>query len=161
MEPPRINPTVRTRRPRIRPLSTRQSIVVLERNRVGRIAYVDGARPGLIPVHYVLHEGVIVGRTSIGLKSLAWIEAPHVVFEVDEVDGTFDWQSVIVQGTIAVLRDFGSHHERKRYWTAVNAFRAFIPEAMTERDPTPDRHIVFTIDPIEIAGRAASTRDGS
>lgn len=145
-------------RPRIRAVSLRQSAVILARNRVGRIAYTDAGRPAILPVHFRYAGGDIFGRTSWGLKATAWRERSDVAFEVDEVDGLFDWRSVIVRGSIAVLTRHGTREERAEYWRAVEALRELLPDAFTERDPVPDRQAVFAITPLEISGRESSSR---
>lgn len=38
------------------------------------------------------------------------------------------------------------------------AMRSLVTDALTERDPTPDRRVVFDISPVQISGREASTQ---
>ncbi len=92
------------RAPRIRAMSSRQIERVLSRNQIGRIAFMSDKRIELQPVNFVYAGGAIYGRTSRGTKYLAWQHNPYVAFEVDEIDGAFDWRSVIVHGTVYVLR---------------------------------------------------------
>ena len=162
-DPPRADgagaaPAPSFTRPRIRKLSTRQAAYVLTRNHVGRIAFVNDGRPAILPVHYVYAGDDIVGRTSYGMKAAAWDARPEVAFEVDETDAIFQWRSVIVQGTIGILSAHGTREERLLYWNAVSAIRTLVPDAMSERDPTPERQIVFAIEPREISGREVSVR---
>ncbi len=145
-----------TRQPRIRRLTARQSACVLTRNNVGRIAYIMNGRAGILPVHYVYDGNAIVGRTSFGPKAMAWVEQ-DVVFEVDETEGLFDWRSILVRGTLAIRSATATSVELARYWDAVAAIRTIIPEAFTEADPTPERRLVFAIEPEEISGRVASS----
>lgn len=146
-----------SRGPRIRDLKAREQASVLARNHVGRIAFIGDGRVELLPVHYVYVDGTIVGRTSFGQKYLTWLVRNQVVFEVDESDALFDWRSVIVRGTVTILRSRGTEAEKLAYLQALSAIRTLIPAAFTERDPTPNRGFVFAIAPIEITGRAAST----
>lgn len=150
-------PALWSRSPRIRILSTKQSEFVLARNHVGQLSYINGGKPGLLPLHYVFEGGRIVTRTSFGPKCSAWLEQPDVVFGVGESDGLFDWRSVVVHGTARIV-SLVSPRDRADYWRAVHAIRTLIPDAFTERDPTPDRRIVLEILPTEISGREASTR---
>jgi nitroimidazol reductase NimA-like FMN-containing flavoprotein (pyridoxamine 5'-phosphate oxidase superfamily) len=145
------------RGPRIRPLKSREQATVLARNNVGRIAFHGDGRIELLPIHYVYAEGVIVGRTSVGMKYLNWLTRDQVVFEVDESSGLFDWKSVVVRGTLTLLRPRGSSDERRAYAAAVEAYRSLVPAAFTREDPTPYRGIMFAIRPIEVTGRVAST----
>jgi uncharacterized protein len=145
-----------TRTPRIRTLSALQSSFVLTRNRVGRLAFIHAGRIELLPVHYVYADGRIVGRTSFSASSRAGDGASEVVFEVDEPEALFEWRSVIVRGTMQLVSPPALGEDRHTYWSAVAAFRALVPDAFTERDPTPSRRVIFTIDPTEITGREAS-----
>ena len=146
------------RGPRIRELNARQMEFVLRRNHVGRVAFLSDARLELQPIHYVFDDGCIYGRTSFGTKYLNFLLRPEVVFEVDEATGLFDWRSVIVRGELAVLRSRGPRAEPFAYWNAVAAVRTLSPEAFTERDPTPNRSVLFRIRPASISGREAVRR---
>ena len=148
------------RGPRIRELNARDRVIVLSRNHVGRLAFMSEGRIELLPVHYVFVDGAIVGRTSLGTKYMGWLVRDQVVFEVDESDGLFDWRSVVVRGMVTILRPRGPEPERSAHRRAVAAIRTLIPDAFTERDPTPSRGVVFAITPLAITGRMASTHDG-
>ena len=158
MEPTSVTnpPAAWSRGPRIRALSTRQAEFVLTRNHVGRVAFHDGTRVELLPVHYVYADGMVVARTSRGVKDSIWQQRPDVVFEVDESQALFEWRSVIVRGTLRVLATTGSREQRLEHWNAVGIIRTLIRDAFTERDPTPGRQVIFTITPNEISGREAS-----
>lgn len=147
-----------TRSPRIRALSTIQSTFILARNHVGQLSFIASGKPELLPLHFVYASRRIVTRTSFGPRCRAWLEQPNVVLGVVETDGLLDWRSVVVHGTVRILAANGSRADRSDYWRAVDIVRTLIPEALTERDPTPERRVLLEILPTEISGREASTR---
>jgi uncharacterized protein len=145
------------RAPRIVAMTKRQMETLLTRQHVGRVAFTPAEREIEIhPVHYVFADGAIYGRTRFGAKYVAWMHRPYVAFEVDEVLGVFEWQSVVVRGTVYILTDRGSKSERDDFRRARVAIRTLMPAAFTARDPTPYRDVVFRIEPHEMSGRAAS-----
>ena len=147
------------KRPRIRALTSRQAEFVLARNSVARIAFQANGRVELMPVHYAFVGGAIVGRISLGKKYLNWLVVKEVVLEVEEVQGLFDWRSVVMRGTVTLLRAHGGTDiERDAFHKAVSAIRTLIPGAFTENDPTPDRRFVFRVEPTELTGREAATK---
>lgn len=146
------------KRPRMRTLTRRQVEFVLARNSVARVAFQHDGRVELMPVHYVYMNGAIVGRISLGSKYLNWLVVREVVLEVEEVQGLFDWRSVVLRGPVTLLRARGTDAERDAFNQAVSAIRTLIPGAFTEADPAPDRRFVFRIDPTEITGREAATK---
>jgi nitroimidazol reductase NimA-like FMN-containing flavoprotein (pyridoxamine 5'-phosphate oxidase superfamily) len=152
----RTTTTAWARGPRIRELKGKDLAFVLDRNHVGRVAFMGDGRIELLPIHYVHVDGALVGRTGVGTKYLSWLTRDHVVFEVDESDGVFDWRSVVIRGTVTLLRPRGTEAERASYSRAVQAFRRLVPDAFTERDPTPYRSVLFAITPLSMTGKIAS-----
>lgn len=158
MTPTVLDAAASLKRPRFRNLTQRQMEFVLARNSVARIAFQHDGKVELMPVHYVYVNGSVVGRISLGAKYLNWLVVREVVLEVEEVLGLFDWRSVVLRGTVTLLRARGTDDERDRFNHAVDALRTLIPGAFTESDPTPDRRFIFRIDPTDITGREATTK---
>ena len=80
-----------------------------------------------------------------------------VAFQVDEIRGPFDWESVVLKGGLYVVPADGATWEREAWTEGVEALRRLMPEVLTENDPAPQRSTVFRIAVQEVTGRAAST----
>ena len=131
--------------------------MILARHNVGRIAYTFHDRVGIEPIHYVYENGVLYGRTSPGSKLNVLAHHPWVAFEVDEVEGLFDWRSVAVQGTFDLAYDEGSPAARAIWHHAVELLSALVPGTMSASDPVAFRTVVFRIHVNAITGRQASS----
>ena len=141
--------------PTFRELATEEAHALLARNRVGRIAYTFRNRVDIEPISYVFADGAIYMRTAPGTKLATLARAPWVAFEVDEVDGPFDWRSVVAHGTVYVLADAGSDEARERFAHAVKRLRELSPHALKPGDPVPERSVVLKLHLADIAGREA------
>ena len=142
--------------PVFRQLGEAEMRELLQRNRVGRIAFSLHDRVDIEPIHYVYGGDWLYCRTSAGAKLATLAHRPWVAFEVDEVAGVFDWRSVVARGVAYRLSGDGSEDERHRYARAVELLREVIPESLTARDPVPFRGVVLGIHVDEMTGRAAS-----
>jgi hypothetical protein len=71
---------------------------------IGRLAYTEGALPAIQPVHFTLHDGLVVIPTRVGSKVAAASLGAVVAFEVDEYDAASrtGW-NVTVVGPSAVV----------------------------------------------------------
>ena len=142
-----------------RELSARECVALLRRNNVGRMAFSYRNRVDVVPLHYVYSGGWLYGRTSVGPKLLALRHSQWVAFEVDEIDGVFDWRSVVVHGGLYLLdpehpaRDAGV---RRR---AIRLLRRIVPETMSADDPVAFRDVLFRVFADEVRGRVAETGD--
>ena len=148
-------------RPQFRKLSSAESEAILARNHVGRLAYALAGRVDIEPLHYVYRDGWIYGRTSQGAKLDATGNNFYgwwpVAFEVDEIEGLFQWRSVVVHGGIHTAPPEGEAWETEsEVWQdAVRTLRTLIPETFSANDPTPFRSVLFRISVTEVTGREA------
>jgi nitroimidazol reductase NimA-like FMN-containing flavoprotein (pyridoxamine 5'-phosphate oxidase superfamily) len=77
--------------------------MLLARQRIGRVVFVDSRGPVALPVNYVVDHRDIVFRTS---SIHATPATGSVGFEVDEIDsGTRTGWSILVTGTVAAVDD--------------------------------------------------------
>jgi nitroimidazol reductase NimA-like FMN-containing flavoprotein (pyridoxamine 5'-phosphate oxidase superfamily) len=82
----------------IREIPREECLALLAETSVGRLAFVDGDWPVILPVNYALDGETIVFRTDPGLK-LANVPLRNVAFEIDGVDpDTGTGWSVLVRG---------------------------------------------------------------
>jgi uncharacterized protein len=147
--------------PTFRDLTREQSEALLEKNHVGRIAYSFHDAVDIRPIHYVFAKGWLFGRTSPGDKLATLRHHQWVAFEIDEVNGPLDWQSVVLHGTFYQLENEGSVHDVRLYKSALNAIQQIAPYALTDLDPLGFRTEVFGISIDSITGRSCSTRTTS
>jgi len=157
-----------TRRPTFRDLWDGESEELLARNHTGRLAYSFKDRVGITPLHYVFSDGWIYGRTGSEepwrtirsdeseSKLSTILHNRWVAFEVDEVDGIFDWISVVVRGAFYILSP-DHPQDREPREKAIELIRNLIPDTLTEDDPTPFRDLFFRIQVQELTGREART----
>lgn len=155
--PRRVVRTKKSKTPVIAKLSRAECIKLLARNNVGRLAYSHHNQVELFPIHYVYEDGWLYGRTSPGAKVTLLKHNHWIAFEVDEVKGLFDWQSVIVRGTFHSLSNGFSYEEGARD-RALQLTRRLVPTAFRSEDPAPFRTVLFRIYIDEITGRAAKSK---
>ncbi len=141
--------------PRIRELGRAEMEAILARNNVGRIAYAFQDRVDIEPINYVYANGWVFCRTSRGAKLDTMAHHRWVAFEVDEVRGIFDWQSVVVRGAIYVLSADSPEDERNAFQPGLALLKQLVPGTLEGDDPVPFRQVVFRIHLDEVTGREA------
>jgi len=143
--------------PRIRELTRTEVEALLTRNNVGRIAYSFKDRVDIEPINYVYKDGWLYCRTSHGSKFETMEHHRWVAFEVDEVQGLFDWQSGVVHGATYVLKADSSDDERKAFTPGIELLKQLMPGTLEGDDPVPFRHLVFRIHLDEVSGRESKS----
>jgi nitroimidazol reductase NimA-like FMN-containing flavoprotein (pyridoxamine 5'-phosphate oxidase superfamily) len=138
-----------------RDLTDQEIEALLKRHHVGRLAFTYRDRVDVEPIHFVYADGAVYGRTEPGSKLTALLRHPWVALEVDEVDGLFDWRSVVVKGTAYLVYQGSAPVLTDRYDRAVAALRTLMPDALTEDDPVAARSVLFRLHIHEKHGRAA------
>jgi uncharacterized protein len=143
--------------PRIRELTRVEMEAILARNNVGRIAYAFQDRVDIEPISYVYAHGWVYCRTSHGAKLEMMGHHRWVAFEVDEVRGVFDWQSVVVRGATYVLNADSPDDERNAFAPGLALLKQLVPGTLEGDDPVPSRQVVFRIHLDEVTGREAKS----
>ncbi|CAN5232618.1 hypothetical protein BH09GEM1_BH09GEM1_11680 [soil metagenome] len=140
--------------PFMRDLSADEARAFLQRGSVGRIAFTLHDHVDIAPINYVTDGEWIFGRTSNGTKLAKLLHNPWCAFEADEVRSVFEWTSVIVKGTFALLD--AQRGSPDTYLRAERLLETLVPGTFSARDPTPQRNIVFGIFIREISGRSST-----
>jgi nitroimidazol reductase NimA-like FMN-containing flavoprotein (pyridoxamine 5'-phosphate oxidase superfamily) len=81
---------------------------------------------------------------------------PWVAFQIDEIRGPFEWESVVVKGTVYVVEPGEISPLREQYEKALQAIRSVLPAALTPDDPAPARTVLLRLHIDEMEGRASS-----
>jgi uncharacterized protein len=138
-------------------LSRAEAEALLGRNHVGRLAFRFRDRLDIQPIHYVYADGVINCRTATGTKLETLRHQHAVAFEVDEVEGLFDWRSAVAHGVAYVAEPSGSASDLRAYHDAVENLRSLLPDTFRAGDPAAFRSTIIRIHVDDVTGRAAST----
>ena len=141
--------------PEIHELTALECERFLARNHVCRVAYSFHDRVDIEPVHYVYDDGWIYGRTEPGAKLVTLAHHRWVAVEVDEIDGLFEWRSVVAHGAFYLLDPNGNAESRELHAHARALLRQLVPDAFGEDDPVPFRRIVFRISVDDMRGRSS------
>jgi nitroimidazol reductase NimA-like FMN-containing flavoprotein (pyridoxamine 5'-phosphate oxidase superfamily) len=146
-----------TSRPEFFELSAGEAAELLDRNHVGRLAFTFHDRVDIEPISYVRDDRYVYARTSPGTKLTTVKHHPWVAFQVDEVEGRYDWKSVTVRGTLYFLAPAGSDRDREAYDRGLELLRSVESEVLTSGDAAPHRTQLFRVFADEITGRGART----
>jgi nitroimidazol reductase NimA-like FMN-containing flavoprotein (pyridoxamine 5'-phosphate oxidase superfamily) len=143
--------------PVFRDLDRDEIDALLGRNNVGRIAFTFHDFVDIEPINYVYSSPWLYGRTSQGAKLDTITHQSWVAFEADEVTGLFDWQSVVVKGSLEIIdADTWTHHD-PGFIRGLELLCSLLPETLRSNDPVPFRHTVFRIHVDEVRGREANS----
>lgn len=128
---------------------------LLKRTVIGRLAFTLHDRVSIVPISYVYDEGWIYGRTEPAGKLVPILRNRRVAFEVDEHQGMFSWQSVVVRGALYLLDPDASEKQKTAHQLALRLLRRLLPSTLGKADPVPFRNQLFRIRASEISGRFA------
>ena len=151
-------PTARARDVEIRELSREETEAIIQRNRVGRLAFSFHDRVDIQPIHYIYEQGWLYGRTSEGEKISALKHNQWIAFEIDEIADVFDWRSVVIHGSFWIIHPRGSSGAEELWTKAAELVAKIVPGALTDTDPVAFRHTLFRIAVGDVRGREAKMR---
>ena len=151
-------PSARPADVEIRDLSREETEAIIQRNRVGRLAFSFHDRVDIQPIHYIYERGWLYGRTAEGEKISALKHNQWIAFEIDEVADLFDWRSVVIHGSFWIIHPRGSPRAEELWAKAAELVARIVPGALTDSDPVGFRHTLFRIAVGDVRGREAKAR---
>lgn len=83
---------------KVEEMNPKEMRALLHRVDYGHLACARDNRPYIVPIHYVYAEPNIYIYTTEGEKTAIIDVNPEVCLQVEEVQNTRDWRSVIVNG---------------------------------------------------------------
>lgn len=139
-----------------RELEHSEVLTLLERERVVRVAFQDEHNAYVIPLRYVLYDGMLWGVAHQGRKLELAAEVPRIGFQVDTsaATGAFVWNSVMGTGSFALVSE---PEEIRIVGEALRQRFADAPEWWREEQAAFGREgelIFWRIEPDTLSGRA-------
>jgi uncharacterized protein len=128
-------------------LSCEEIETLLQRQCVGRIGCSIDERPYIVPMRYVYDGAAVYAVSGPGLKIDAMRAQPLVCFEVDEIDSTGTWRSVIASGVFSEITDDDARR------SCLSHLGVTWAGSEGSDSPPPTSIIVFSIRLLEKSGR--------
>lgn len=91
----------------IKDLNPKECIDMLRNNYIGRLAFIEGKNPYIIPITYYYFDqdtNSIISYSSKGHKIDAMRKNIFVSLEVDEIESLSKWKTVLVHGEFEELK---------------------------------------------------------
>ena len=150
----------------IKDLNTKEILRLLEDNYIGRLAFVLGESPFIIPITYYhdADENCIISYSAVGHKIEAMRKNNAVCLQVDQIVSIINWKSIVVHGNYEELK--GSTAKKYLHRFAEGVKRTFIrkegaePKFIGDFSSRLDERgmpVVYRINITEIGGKY---RDG-
>lgn len=99
-------------------LSEQESLRVVSRSNLARLACANAGQPYVVPINYVLRQRYLYSFSTFGRK-IEWMRAnPLVCVEVDDIVHHRHWESVVATGEYnELVESEDGESERHDAWT--------------------------------------------
>ena len=103
----------------IQEMTRGESVALLSRNRLGRLACAREGQPYITPINFGHAGDCLYSFATVGQK-IEWMRAnPLVCIEADEIESSNKWASVIVLGRYEELPDTPEFEEARQVANAL------------------------------------------
>ena len=150
---------------RIHELDTEQSLRVLARLRLGRIACCEAAQPYIVPFYFAYAMGYLYSFSTIGQK-ITWMRANSAVcVQTDVIESSEEWVSLVILGRYEELPDTrGLKVERERAYELLHQepvwWEPGYSKTIVKGAERPLVPVYFRIQILEVTGRYAASEPG-
>jgi len=128
---------------------------LLSRHHVGRMAFSLHDHLSIVLANYLFSDGWIYSRMEMGSDLVTLLHNRWVAFEVDEVDGLYDWRTVSINGSVQFLSNGPTAIEAREFKAAADLIQSVVPSVLTPADPMPSRVQLFRIHVDQMVGTEA------
>ena len=145
----------------IQELTKQESLDLLARTSLGRIACAQGAQPYVVPFYFVYDKDYLYSFTTVGQK-IEWMRAnPLVCVETDELVSSQQWMSIVVFGSYEELPDTPTFRWERGYTQYLLQKRAMwwgtgLAKTILHGIQRPLVPVFYRIRVIQISGHRAS-----
>ena len=110
----------------IKNLNKKEILRLLEDNYIGRLAFVSGECPFVIPITYFFdaEEKSIISYSAVGHKIKAMRKNDSVCLQVDQIVSIMNWKSIVIHGNYEELK--GSTAKKYLHRFAEGVKRTFV-----------------------------------
>ena len=149
-----------------RNLNQQECKTLLTQNYIGRLAYISGGSPHIVPITYFYdpETNTITSYSSEGHKIQEMRKNPAVCLSIDNITTITNWKSVLVQGTFEELSRIDAKHMLHEFSEGVKKVISNNygknPKCISEfsaKIDTEESSIVFRIKINELAGKLRNT----
>lgn len=99
----------------IRSMTRQESLDVLARTRLGRLACEHSGQLYIVPMFFAYDAHCLYAFSTIG-KKITWMRAnPRVCVEMEELVTRHEWATVIINGRFEELTHTAEHKELRRF----------------------------------------------
>ena len=143
-------------------MTDRESLELLARVRLGRLACSQGSQPYVVPFYFYYHEYSLYSISALGQK-IEWMRAnPLVCVEADEIIAPQKWQTVIVFGSYEELPDTPEgQYDQHVAWNLLKEHAMWWEPALEKASghgaARPIVPVFYRIHILQITGRHASS----
>jgi nitroimidazol reductase NimA-like FMN-containing flavoprotein (pyridoxamine 5'-phosphate oxidase superfamily) len=140
-----------------RNLDARDAELLLSKHHTGRMAFAFHDRVMMSLVNYVYADRWIYARLEQGPALDTLEHQQWVAFEVDEIQGVYDWRTVIVHGSVQFLNNDRSSPDWRDFNHALRLLRGEVSSILANDDPQPERMQIYRIHLDECMGRESKS----
>lgn len=130
-------------------LSKEDALKLLGDGRLGRLGCIDDGEPYVVPINYFFDGEYIYVHSLPGKKINALRANPRICLQVDEIEDSYHWRSVVVYGNYEEVTD---EHLRENMLAELFRRMPHLTPVESKMTKGLSQAIVFRLKPDSITG---------
>ncbi|MBL8189453.1 MAG: pyridoxamine 5'-phosphate oxidase family protein [Acidobacteria bacterium] len=130
-------------------LSIEDSLKILSDGKLGRLGCIADDEPYVVPINYFFDGEHIYVHSLAGKKINALRANPRACLQVDEIEDSYHWRSVLVYGNYEEIND---EHLRERMLAELFRRMPHLTPVESRMSKGSSQAIVFRLKPDSISG---------